>query len=294
MKYLWFMQKVLLVFLVPLLLSAACTSSVPDGPDNAGLVLMTPLDPFVIFEGQGHYAFIIDHDSPLPPMNYSMAYVSIAPGNETPPHRLVGTSELIYVIEGTASIQCDNETIMVREGELALLPDGVLQSIAAVSQAELRYLSVNQPPYTSEIDIRGDGLAVSPVISNGMPVVVRDPAEGIEWDYNTGTLIYTLVNPVLMPEKGIPINYSVAYAEILPGGRVAKNRLIGRTELIYVIEGEIVITAPGAGVLRVPAGSAGFVPRDMVKDYANPGKANAKILTFVDPAWRPEQAEILG
>lgn len=125
-------------------------------------------------------------------------------------------------------------------------------------------------------------------------MVVRDPAEGIEWDYNTGTLIYTLVNPVLMPEKGIPINYSVAYAEILPGGRVAKNRLAGLSELIYVIEGEIVITSPGAGVLRVPAGSAGFVPRDMVKEYANPGKENAKILTFVDPAWRPEQAEILG
>jgi len=92
----------------------------------------------------------------------------------------------------------------------------------------------------------------------------------------------------------IPVDYSVACAGILPGGHVAKNRLAGLTELIYVIEGEIVITSPEAGVLRVPAGSAGFVPAGMEKDYANPGTVNAKILTFVDPAWRPERTEITG
>lgn len=31
-------------------------------------------------------------------------------------------------------------------------------------------------------------------------------------------MLYTLANPVLMPERNFPIDYSVAYAELLPGG----------------------------------------------------------------------------
>jgi mannose-6-phosphate isomerase-like protein (cupin superfamily) len=281
----------LLLFISFLLVSAGCTSSTPETSESTGLVLVSPSPPFPIFEGLGEYAYIVRNDSPLF-KNYSMGYVRLLPGNATPPHRLLGTSELVYVLQGTARIQSDNETITLNAGELALLREGALQSIDAVGPAELRYLSVNQPPYRSGIDIRGEDLANVSVTSGGTPIVVRNPAEGIEWDYHTGTLIYTLVNPVLMPEKDIPINYSVAYAEILPGGHVAKNRLIGLSELIYVIEGEIVITSPD-GELRVPAGSAGLVLAGTVKEYANTGTGNAKILSFTDPAWRPEQAEIL-
>jgi quercetin dioxygenase-like cupin family protein len=288
------MKKLILLLFIALLLSTGCMSTFPEGPAESGLALMAPSDPFPIFGGQGQFSEIIVKDSPLPPLNYSMGSVVIAPGNRTPPHRLIGSSELVYVIEGTARIQCDNQTITVSKGELALLPEGVLQSIAAADGPELRYLSVIQPPYTSEIDISGDELAALAITSDGVPIIVRDPVDGIEWDYNTGTLIYTLINPVLMPGRDIPIDYSVAYAEILPGGHIVKNRLDGLTELVYVIEGEIVITSPGAGVLRVPAGSAGVVPMDVVKDFENPGEENAKILSFVDPAWRMERAHILG
>ncbi|MDD1678602.1 MAG: AraC family ligand binding domain-containing protein [Methanomicrobiales archaeon] len=281
-----------LLFISLLLVSAGCTSSTPEKSDSTGQVLISPSPPFPIFEGLGQYAYIIENDSPLG-LNYSLGYVTLTPGNATPPHLLLGTSELVYVIGGTARIRSDNETIPLNAGELALLREGALQSIDAVGPAELRYLSVNQPPYRGEIDIRGEDLAAVPALSGGSPIVVRNPAEGIEWDYHTGTLIYTLVNPMLMPEKDIPINYSVAYAEILPGGHVAKNRLIGLSELIYVIESEIVITSPGGEELRVPAGSAGFVPMNTVKEYTNPGTVNAKILSFTDPAWQPEKAEIL-
>jgi mannose-6-phosphate isomerase-like protein (cupin superfamily) len=287
------MKKVLLLLLIPILLLGGCMSSVPEQSNSTGLVRITPAAPFPIFEGLGQYAYIVPNDSPLSP-NYSMGYVRLMPGNATPLHRLLGTSELVYVIGGTARIESDNEILTLDAGELALLREGVLQSIDAVGPAELRYLSVNQPPYRSEIDVRGADLASVSITSDRTPLVVRDPAEGIEWDYHTGTLIYTLINPVLMPERDIPINYSVAYVEILPGGHVAKNRLIGLNELIYVIEGEIEITTPDGGILRVPVGSAGFVPADTVKEYANPGPEKAKILSFVDPAWRPERAEILG
>lgn len=288
------MKKILLLLFIPLILSSGCLGAAPADSDKTALVAMEPSDAFPIFEGQAQFAEIIQKDSPLAPLNFSMGSVVIAPGNATPPHRLIGSSELIYVIEGTADIHCDNESFTVSEGELAFLPEEVLQSIVAVGDVELRYFSAIQPPYTSEIDISEENRTAVPVATHGTPIVVRDPAEGIEWDYHTGTLIYTLLNPVLMPEKDIPLDYSVAYAEILPGGHVVKNRLIGLTEVIYVIEGEIAIDSPEAGELRVPGGSVGVVQVDTVKEYANPGKETAKILTFVDPAWRPERAQILG
>jgi mannose-6-phosphate isomerase-like protein (cupin superfamily) len=299
-QYHGFMKKIIiLIFSLSLVLTAGCLSTGPgdlDHPQNhdtRGLVLLAPMDPFPIFEGQVQVAEIVQKDPPLPPLNYTLAYVMIMPGNATPPHRLLGSSELVYVIRGTARIECDSERIMLGEEELAFLPEGILQSIAAVGQAPLHYLSVVDPPFTSEIEISGEDLAAYPVMPDGTPVVVRDPGEGIEWDYETGTSIYTLVNPILMPEKGISTRYSVAYAEILPGGHVAKNRLVGLNELIYVIEGEIVITSEEED-LRVSAGSAGFVPAGTVKEYSNPGLENAKILSFVDPPWRAERAEILA
>jgi mannose-6-phosphate isomerase-like protein (cupin superfamily) len=282
----------LLLFISLLLVSAGCTSSTPDTSESTGLVLISPSPPFPIFGGLGEYAYIVPNDSPLS-LNYSLGYVRLLPGNATPPHRLLGTSELVYVIAGTARIRSDNETILLQPGELALLRQGVLQSIETVGPEELRYLSANEPPYRDEIDLRGEDLANVSAPPGEAPVVMRNPSEGIEWDYHTGTLIYTLVNPLLMPEKHIPITYSLAFVEGQPGGHVAKNRLIGLSELIYVIEGEVLITSSDGTQLRVPAGSAGYVPAGMVKQYSNPGTVNAKILSFTDPAWQPEKAEIL-
>ncbi len=286
------MRTILSLAILLFVLFAGCTSSAPEESPAPALVLLEPAPSFAIFEGQGQYAYVVENDSPLD-LNYSLGDVRLSPGNATPPHRLLGTSELIYVYEGTARIQSDNETLILNSGELALIQKGVMQSIDAAGPGDLRYLSANEPPYRDEIDIRGSGLANVSVPFGGAPIVMRYPSEGIEWDYQTGTLIYTLVNPVLMPEKDIPINYSVAYAEILPGGHVAKNRLNGLNELIYVVEGEIRISSPEAGELRVPSGSAGYVPAGMVKEYSNPGTVNAKILSFTDPAWQPDKAEIL-
>lgn len=166
-------------------------------------------------EDQGQYAYIVENDSPL---GFNNAWATCSPlaWQRDALARLLGTSEPVYEIGGTARIQSDNETLTLSAGELALLREEVPQSIDAVGPSELRYLSVNQPPYRSGIDICGTDLANVSVPAGRVPIAVRNPAEGIGWDHHTGTLNYTLLNPVLMPEKDIPHHYGVAYAEILP------------------------------------------------------------------------------
>ena len=125
--------------------------------------------------------------------------------------------------------------------------------------------------------------------TDSVPIVIPDPRKGIEWDIGSDMIIYTLANPVLMPELHLPIEYSVAYAEILPGGSADSNRLIGASEVICVITGEIEVFTPEGDSIRAPAGSAVWAAPGQVKGYRNAGDVNATILSFVDPAWTPER-----
>lgn len=285
----------LIVLSTLFLLSAGCLSESPHPvAEDEGIYLLSPGGGFPIFDGQGHYAGFIGEEAPDIPANYSLGIVTIQEGNATPPHRLLGTSEMVCIIEGRAEIRCDATTVGAREGEVVVLPPGVLQSIAAVGTTTLRYIDVIEPPFALEVEISGDELADIPAETDGVPLVIPDPREGIEWDIGSDMVIYTVANPVLMPEKPLPITYSVAYAALLPDGSADSNRLTGASELIYVISGTIEVFSPEGDVTTVPAGSAAWIAPNQVKGYRNEGVVNATMLSFVDPAWTPERTTMTG
>ncbi|MDV2482133.1 cupin domain-containing protein [Methanoculleus sp. Wushi-C6] len=282
------MYRIVSLLFVCILLSAGCLAA-DDSPAGAGVSLLAPVDPIPIFDGQATYSGIIGNETPQIRANYSMGHVAVAPGNATPPHRLLGTAELVYVLDGTAEIRCDNETVTAREGETVLLPEGVLQSIASAGDTDLHYITVSQPAYTPEIEISGDELDLISVKTDCAPFVVPDPRKGIEWNATSDAVVYTLLNPVLMSDLALPINYSLAYGELQPGGYLGYDGIAGSSDLIYVIEGELEVVTPDGAAVRVPAGSAAYVPPDLVKTSRNAAETVTKILSFVDPAWTEEK-----
>ncbi|KLK87497.1 cupin [Methanoculleus sediminis] len=282
------MYRIVPLLFVCILLSAGCLAA--DEPRaEAAVSLIAPAAPIPIFDGRATYFGIIGEETPQIRANYSMGCVSIAPGNATPPHRLVGTTELVYVLAGAAEVRCGNETITAGEGETVLLPEGVLQSIASAGDTELRYITVIQPPFTAGIEVSGDGLDVISAGTGCAPLVVADPREGIEWSLESGVAVYTLLNPVLMNETVVPIGYSLAYAELLPGGYLGYDGINGSSDLLYVIEGEIEVVTPDGESIRVPAGSAAYVLPDQVKETRNGADSTTRLLSFIDPAWTPEK-----
>lgn len=287
------MQRLVVLLFACILLSAGCLSATPPQAENESVRLITPPEGFSLFGGQGTYVGVIGDETPDIKTNYSMGMVTIPPGNATPLHRLIGSTEFVHVIGGEAEIWCDNHTVTAHEGETVLLPEGVLQSIASVGDADLSYIDAIQPPFTAAIEMSGDELAALNMATNGTPVVIPDPGEGIEWDMGSDMMIYTLANPVLMDKINNSIDYSVAYAELLPGGSIGYNRLNGSSEVVYVISGEVEVFTPDAGTIRVPAGSAAYVPPDQVKGYQNVGESNATLLSFVDPAWTLERTTMV-
>ena len=289
------MKKILslIILACALLLSAGCLTADTPGAEEVGVRLITPPEGFAIFGGQGTYTGIIGAETPEIPANYSMGRVAIPAGNATSPHRLIGSTEFVHVIAGAAEIRCDNSTVVAGEGETVLLPEGVLQSIAAAGDRELRYIDAISPPFAAASEVSGEGLAALTVTTACVPVVIPDPREGIEWDLGSEMMIYTLANSVLMDEIGFPLPYSVAYGELLPGGSIGYNRLNGSSEVIVVLGGEVEVFTPDARSVRVPAGSAAYVPPGQVKGYRNVAASNATLLSFVDPAWTPEGTAML-
>ncbi|KUK63813.1 MAG: Cupin 2, conserved barrel domain protein [Methanoculleus marisnigri] len=284
------MHRIVLLLFACMLLSAGCLTASESGVE-AGVSLITPADPVPLFDGQATYVGLIGAETPQIQTNYSLGCVVIPPGNATPPHILIGTTELVYVIDGVAEIHCDNQVVTAREGETVLLPERVLQSIASAGDTDLRYLTAIQPPYTAEIEISGETLTLLSMTTNETPFVVADPRKGIEWSA-TDTVVYTLANPVLMSEMELPINYSVAYGEIQPGGYLDYDGIVGSSDLIYVIEGELLVTTLDGRTLLVPAGSAAYVPPGLMKESRNTADSVTKPLSFVDPAWTQEKTAL--
>jgi glyoxylate utilization-related uncharacterized protein len=138
----------------------------------------------------------------------------------------------------------------------------------------------------------GDELAALEIVTDEKPIVVADPRKGIEWNATSDTVIYTLMNPVLMSNPALPIDYSIAYGEFQPGGYLDYDGIIGSSDLIYVIRGELEVTTRDGSAVRVPAGSAAYVPPDRVKMSRNAADSVTAILSIIDPAWTPEKTAL--
>ncbi|EHQ36905.1 cupin domain-containing protein [Methanoplanus limicola] len=228
--------------------------------------------------------------------NFSLGLVTIPPGKGTPPHRLMNTSEMIFVTGGTALIKTPGSATEVNTGDAVLIREGTLQSVYNNKSGDLVYLTSTEPVYDPQNEVLETELPVEARndekdSSGGAGgIIVTDLSEGIEWDYDSGTLIYTIFNAELMADRhpDLPVDYSLAYAELIPGGRIDENTLLGASELIYVVSGSICLNSSGGIEICADEGQAVYVPSDCPKSYRNSGNKNAVILSYVDPSWKPE------
>ncbi|MBN2734969.1 MAG: cupin domain-containing protein [Methanomicrobiaceae archaeon] len=290
------MYRILSIFLIFICLSAGCitdnseinTGQVNDSKSTQQISLITPGGDLSIYNGQVVYNGLIGADVPEFFSNYSTGYITIKTGNATPLHMLLNRSEFIFIIKGEAEILCDDSLVNAKTGEGIILPKDVLQSVKSTGEEDLCYINVVSPGYSAESEVLGEELSCLNITTKSNPVIISSPTKGIEWDIGSDMMIYSIANPVLMPDVNIPFEYSIAYAEILPGGVAEDNCLKGLSELIVVIEGKIEVYAPGGDPVLVSSGNAAYMPANQEKGYRNRGESVAKILSFTDPAWTPE------
>ncbi len=83
------------------------------------------------------------------PINYSLAYAYVEPGERTLDHRL-GQSEVYYIIAGSGTMVLDDERYAVRTGSCYFIPAGCRQWLCNEGATRLEFLCIVDPPWSPE------------------------------------------------------------------------------------------------------------------------------------------------
>ncbi|MBM3332537.1 cupin domain-containing protein [candidate division WOR-3 bacterium] len=87
------------------------------------------------------------------------------------------------------------------------------------------------------------------------------------------------------------IRYSLAVARLSPGAQSQAHRL-STAEVYYLVRGSGVMHI-GDEAAEVNAGDAVYIPPGSIQWLENTGREEVEFLCIVDPAWRPEDEQIL-
>jgi len=116
-------------------------------------------------------------------------------------------------------------------------------------------------------------------------VTLADRREFLAGDH---TVLRELLHPAKQP---LALGYSVAHGTLAPGGRSKWHRLAS-SEVYYIIAGRGRMFV-GDSVVLVEPGSVIYVPPGAKQSLENSGPTAIEFLCLVDPAWRPEDEEVL-
>ncbi|NIN01255.1 MAG: cupin domain-containing protein [candidate division Zixibacteria bacterium] len=102
----------------------------------------------------------------------------------------------------------------------------------------------------------------------------------------------TILRELLHPDKAkVQIRYSLAHAAIKPGRSSLPHKL-KTSEVYYILEGEGMMHVDDESA-KVHCGQAIYIPPNSTQHIENAGSSDLKFLCIVDPAWRPEDEEVL-
>ncbi len=103
----------------------------------------------------------------------------------------------------------------------------------------------------------------------------------------------SILREMLHPDKApLQIRYSLAHATVKAGARTKPHRL-RTTEVYYILRGRGRMHIDGE-VSPVSADCTVYIPPGATQCIENIGPGDLVFLCIVDPAWRPEDEEIVG
>ena len=102
----------------------------------------------------------------------------------------------------------------------------------------------------------------------------------------------TILRELLHPDKAdLKLRYSLAHAIVKPGETSYRHKLKS-SEVYYILEGEGMMYIDSESA-KVSPGQAIYIPPNSLQCIENIGHGDLKFLCTVDPAWQPEDEEVL-
>jgi mannose-6-phosphate isomerase-like protein (cupin superfamily) len=102
----------------------------------------------------------------------------------------------------------------------------------------------------------------------------------------------TILRELLHPDRAkLEIRFSLAHAMVKPGKSSLSHKL-KTSEVYYILEGEGIMHLDDESE-KVHPGQAVYIPPNSTQYIQNTGNSDLKFLCIVDPAWRPQDEEVL-
>lgn len=117
---------------------------------------------------------------------------------------------------------------------------------------------------------------------------IRDWQKCEEFIAGDNTILRELLHPV---KADLKLRYSLAHATVKPKESSRPHRL-KTSEVYYILEGEGAMYIDDESA-NVHPGQAVYIPPGARQYIHNPGDSDLIFLCIVDPAWRPEDEEVL-
>jgi mannose-6-phosphate isomerase-like protein (cupin superfamily) len=119
-------------------------------------------------------------------------------------------------------------------------------------------------------------------------MIIRDLKDCKEITAGDGSVLCELFHPDQGPFQ---FDCSLARALVKPGQRTKPHRL-KNSEVYYILEGRGLMHVEQE-TAEVSAGQAVYIPPFHVQHIENTSETDLAFLCIVDPAWRPEDEEVL-
>lgn len=117
---------------------------------------------------------------------------------------------------------------------------------------------------------------------------IKDLQKCEQFTARDNTILRELLHPL---KENLKLRYSLAYAIVKPGEISRRHKLIN-SEVYYILEGEGIMYIDNESE-KVYPNQAIYIPPHSVQYIKNTGSGDLKFLCIVDPAWRPEDEEIV-
>ncbi len=121
-------------------------------------------------------------------------------------------------------------------------------------------------------------------------MLIRRLEEMEEFTAGDDSLLRELIHP---GKQEVKLRYSFAHATVKAGQTTQPHKLKNCSEVYYILEGK--------GIMTVDDESAGVYPGCLVyiapgslQYIKNTGDDDLKFVCIVDPAWKPENEQVLG
>ena len=128
---------------------------------------------------------------------------------------------------------------------------------------------------------------------------IRDLSKCKEFVAGDNTILRELFNPLkdkikdekTGEEKPLDLRYSLAHAIVKPG-EITYNHKLKTSEVYYILKGKGLMFIDGEQE-EVNVGMAVYIPPNALQKIKNTGEDDLVFLCIVDPAWKPEDEEVV-